>query len=391
MKVYEYQAKSILAKYGVPLLRGVPVFEAGAAAQAAEGLSTSGPWVVKAQVHAGGRGKAGGVKIARSLQEVADISRAMLGAKLVTRQTGPAGIAVHRLYIEEACDIARELYAAILIDRSSQKICVLASAEGGMEIEELAEKRPEAIRRMLIDPLQAPGVGAFEAFSSELGLEDGERERFGDALLKLYEAFVHEDASLLEINPMVITRGGEVIALDAKLIVDDNALFRHPETAAMLDPQAEDRLELLARKSNLSYIDLDGDIACMVNGAGLAMATMDIIKLYGGSPANFLDVGGSATVERITAAFRIMLENPNIHAILINIFGGIMQCDIVAQGLVEASRTLNLKLPMVVRMHGTHEEEGHRILRESGLSFISAETMSDAAEKAVRAAREAAQ
>lgn len=391
MKVYEYQAKSILAKYGVPLLRGVPVFEAGAAAQAAESLSTSGPWVVKAQVHAGGRGKAGGVKIARSLQEVADISRAMLGAKLVTRQTGPAGIAVHRLYIEEACDIVRELYAAILIDRSSQKICVLASAEGGMEIEELAEKRPEAIRRMLIDPLQAPGAGAFEAFASELGLEDGERERFGNALLKLYGAFVHEDASLLEINPMVITRGGEVIALDAKLIVDDNALFRHPETAAMLDPQAEDRLELLARKSNLSYIDLDGDIACMVNGAGLAMATMDIIKLYGGSPANFLDVGGSATVERITAAFRIMLENPNIHAILINIFGGIMQCDIVAQGLVEASRTLNLKLPMVVRMHGTHEEEGHRILRESGLSFISAETMSDAAEKAVRAAREAAQ
>lgn len=387
MKLYEYQAKAILAGHGVPVLRGTPVFEADKAVEAAKALGETGPWVVKAQVHAGGRGKAGGVKLAKTLGEVDVISHQMIGMTLVSKQTGPKGVPVRKVYIEEGCRIARELYAAVLVDRAAQKVCVLASSAGGMEIEDLARDNPDAIKKLLIDPVSGPASGAFEGLAAEAGLEGAERQKFADVLSKLYEAFCAEDALLVEVNPMVFTESGDVLALDAKLSVDDNALFRHPETAKLLDPEAEDPLELQAKEKSLSYIALDGNIGCMVNGAGLAMATMDIIKLYGGSPANFLDVGGSATVERITAAFRIMMENPRIRAILVNIFGGIMQCDVAAEGLVEATRTLGIKLPIVVRMHGTHEAEAHRILRESGLALIPADTMSDAAQKAVAAAK----
>lgn len=387
MKLYEYQAKEILARHGVPVLRGTPVFEASEAKGAAQALSSEGPWVVKAQVHAGGRGKAGGVKVVKTLDEVASVSEKMLGSTLVTKQTGPAGVKVRRLYIEEGCRIARELYAAVLVDRASQKACVLASSAGGMEIEDLARENPDAIKQLLIDPVKGPEAGAFEALAASAGLEGEEKAKFAEFAAKLYQAFLEEDASLVEVNPMVFTEAGEAVALDAKLSVDDNSLFRHPETAKLLDPEAEDPLELQAKAVDLSYIALDGDIGCMVNGAGLAMATMDIIKLYGGNPANFLDVGGSATVDRITAAFRIMMENPRIRAILVNIFGGIMQCDVVAQGLVESVKSLGIKLPIVVRMHGTHEAEAHRILKESGLALIPADTMSDAAQKAVAAAK----
>lgn len=387
MKLYEYQAKEILARHGVPVLRGTPVFEASEAKGAAQALSSEGPWVVKAQVHAGGRGKAGGVKVVKTLDEVASVSEKMLGSTLVTKQTGPAGVKVRRLYIEEGCRIARELYAAVLIDRASQKACVLASSAGGMEIEDLARENPDAIKQLLIDPVKGPEAGAFEALAASAGLEGEEKAKFAEFVAKLYQAFLEEDASLVEVNPMVFTEAGEAVALDAKLSVDDNSLFRHPETAKLLDPEAEDPLELQAKAVDLSYIALDGDIGCMVNGAGLAMATMDIIKLYGGNPANFLDVGGSATVDRITAAFRIMMENPRIRAILVNIFGGIMQCDVVAQGLVESVKSLGIKLPIVVRMHGTHEAEAHRILKEFGLALIPADTMSDAAQKAVAAAK----
>lgn len=387
MKLYEYQAKEILARHGVPVLRGTPVFEASEAKGAAQALSSEGPWVVKAQVHAGGRGKAGGVKVVKTLDEVASVSEKMLGSTLVTKQTGPAGVKVRRLYIEEGCRIARELYAAVLVDRASQKACVLASSAGGMEIEDLARENPDAIKQLLIDPVKGPEAGAFEALAASAGLEGEEKAKFAEFVAKLYQAFLEEDASLVEVNPMVFTEAGEAVALDAKLSVDDNSLFRHPETAKLLDPEAEDPLELQAKAVDLSYIALDGDIGCMVNGAGLAMATMDIIKLYGGNPANFLDVGGSATVDRITAAFRIMMENPRIRAILVNIFGGIMQCDVVAQGLVESVKALGIKLPIVVRMHGTHEAEAHRILKESGLALIPADTMSDAAQKAVAAAK----
>lgn len=387
MKLYEYQAKEILARHGVPVLRGTPVFEASEAKGAAQALSSEGPWVVKAQVHAGGRGKAGGVKVVKTLDEVASVSEKMLGSTLVTKQTGPAGVKVRRLYIEEGCRIARELYAAVLVDRASQKACVLASSAGGMEIEDLARENPDAIKQLLIDPVKGPEAGAFEALAASAGLEGEEKAKFAEFVAKLYQAFLEEDASLVEVNPMVFTEAGEAVALDAKLSVDDNSLFRHPETAKLLDPEAEDPLELQAKAVDLSYIALDGDIGCMVNGAGLAMATMDIIKLYGGNPANFLDVGGSATVDRITAAFRIMMENPRIRAILVNIFGGIMQCDVVAQGLVESVKSLGIKLPIVVRMHGTHEAEAHRILKESGLALIPADTMSDAAQKAVAAAK----
>lgn len=387
MKLYEYQAKAILAGHGVPVLRGTPVFEADKAVDAAKALGETGPWVVKAQVHAGGRGKAGGVKLAKTLAEVDAIARQMIGMTLISKQTGPKGVPVRKVYIEEGCKIARELYAAVLVDRAAQKVCVLASSAGGMEIEDLARDNPDAIKKLLIDPVAGPVPGAFEGLAAEAGLEGAEQQKFAEVLSKLYEAFCAEDALLVEVNPMVFTESGDVLALDAKLSVDDNALFRHPETAKLLDPEAEDPLELQAKEKNLSYIALDGNIGCMVNGAGLAMATMDIIKLYGGSPANFLDVGGSATVERITAAFRIMMENPRIRAILVNIFGGIMQCDVAAEGLVEATRTLGIKLPIVVRMHGTHEAEAHRILRESGLALIPADTMSDAAQKAVAAAK----
>ena len=371
MKLYEYQAKAILAGHGVPVLRGTLVVDAKHAIDAAKSLSSEGPWVVKAQVHAGGRGKAGGVKLAKSLAEVADISKSMLGMTLVTKQTGPAGIPVRKIYIEEGCRIARELYSAVLVDRASQKICVLASMAGGMEIEDLAASRPEAIKKLLVDPVAGPAEGGFELLAAGIGLKGEEKKKFADVLSRLYDAFIKEDALLVEVNPMVFTEAGDVIALDAKLTVDDNALFRHPDT----------------KEVGLSYIALNGNIGCMVNGAGLAMATMDIIKLYGGSPANFLDVGGSATVERITAAFRIMMENPRISAILVNIFGGIMQCDVAARGLVEATRALGITLPIVVRMHGTHEVEAHRILKNSGLSIVSADTMSDAAQKAVAAAK----
>lgn len=387
MKLYEYQAKAILAGHGVPVLRGTLVVDAKHAIDAAKSLSSEGPWVVKAQVHAGGRGKAGGVKLAKSLAEVADISKSMLGMTLVTKQTGPAGIPVRKIYIEEGCRIARELYSAVLVDRASQKICVLASMAGGMEIEDLAASRPEAIKKLLVDPVAGPAEGGFELLAAGIGLKGEEKKKFADVLSRLYDAFIKEDALLVEVNPMVFTEAGDVIALDAKLTVDDNALFRHPDTARLMDPEAEDPLELQAKEVGLSYIALNGNIGCMVNGAGLAMATMDIIKLYGGSPANFLDVGGSATVERITAAFRIMMENPRISAILVNIFGGIMQCDVAARGLVEATRALGITLPIVVRMHGTHEVEAHRILKNSGLSIVSADTMSDAAQKAVAAAK----
>jgi succinyl-CoA synthetase beta subunit len=384
VKIHEYQGKEIFRKYGVATPRGFPAFSVDEAVDAAKKLGGK-VWVVKAQIHAGGRGKGGGVKVAKSLDEVRNFSKKILGMNLVTHQTGPGGQKVRRLLIEEGADIKKELYVGMVVDRGTQKVVLMASSEGGMDIEEVAAKTPEKIHKVFIDPVQ----GLADADADEIALAIGIPQASvaqGRAIFKaLHKCFDETDASLAEINPLILSGKNDVIALDSKLNFDDNALFRHPEIVALRDLDEEDPLEVEASKYDLNYISLDGNIACMVNGAGLAMATMDTIKLFGGAPANFLDVGGGATAEKVTAAFKIMLSNKKVKAILVNIFGGIMKCDTIATGVVAAAREVNLSVPLVVRMKGTNEELGKKILKDSGLPIISADNMADAAKKVVGA------
>ncbi|MCZ6592354.1 MAG: ADP-forming succinate--CoA ligase subunit beta [Alphaproteobacteria bacterium] len=387
MNIHEYQAKGLLAKYGVAVPRGGVAYTVEEAESTAKDLGGS-VWVVKAQIHAGGRGKGGGVKVVKSIAEVKEAADQILGMTLITPQTGPAGKQVRCIYIEEGCDIARELYLGMLVDRAAGRITVMASTEGGMEIEEVAEHSPEKILKISIDP--AIGLQPFHArqVAFGLGLEGKQVSSAVKLLLGVYSAFNDSDASLIEINPLVVTGNGVVIALDAKMNFDDNALFRHKDIAEMRDENEEDPSELEASRHELNYIKLDGAIGCMVNGAGLAMATMDIINLYGGEPANFLDVGGGADKERVTTAFKIILSDDNVQGILVNIFGGIMRCDVIAEGVVAAAREVDLNVPLVVRLEGTNVELGKKILAESGLAIVSAENLADAAEKVVKAVKE---
>ncbi len=386
MKIHEYQGKQILREFGVPVPRGIPAFTVEEAVKAAEELG--GPvWVVKAQIHAGGRGKGGGVKVARSIDEVRERAGQILGMQLVTHQTGPEGQKVRRLLIEEGADIKKELYLSLVIDRGTQRVAMLASSEGGMDIEEVAHRNPDAIKKVFIDPAAGLTPAQCDEVAAAIGIPESAYADARKVMLGLYQAFVDKDASLAEINPLIVTGDGRVVALDAKFNFDANALFRHPDIVAMRDLDEEDPAEIEASKFDLAYISLDGDIGCLVNGAGLAMATMDTIKLYGGEPANFLDVGGGATTEKVTEAFKIMLRNPNLKAILVNIFGGIMKCDTIAEGVVAASRAVGLKVPLVVRMKGTNEDLGKEILAKSGLPIITANNMAEAAEKVVAAAR----
>ena len=389
MNIHEYQAKAVLAKYGVAVPRGHAAFTPEEAVQKANELG--GPvWVVKAQIHAGGRGKAGGVKVVKSVADVEKEAKRLLGSTLVTHQTGPEGKEVHRLYIEEGSSIERELYLSVLVDRATSRISFIASTEGGMDIEEVAAKTPEKILSFSVDP--ASGISGFHGrkVAYALGLE-GDLNKQGVALIeKLYKAFVAEDMSMLEINPLVVTGEGKIVCLDAKVNFDSNALYRHKDIVELRDLTEEDPSEVEASKYDLNYIKLDGKIGCMVTGAGLAMATMDIIKLYGSEPANFLDVGGGATKEKVTAAFKIILSDPSVEGILVNIFGGIMRCDIIAEGVVAAAKEVSLSVPLVVRLEGTNVELGKKIMAESGLPIISADNLADAAEKIVKAVKEAA-
>jgi succinyl-CoA synthetase beta subunit len=386
MKIHEYQAKEILRKYGVATPRGVPCFSVDEAVHAARELG--GPvWVVKAQIHAGGRGKGGGVKLARSLEEVKALASQILGMRLVTHQTGPEGQKVRRLLIEEGADIKMEYYLGMVVDRDTQRACLMGSPEGGVDIEEVAAKHPERIHKVLVDPATGLKDAEADGLARKLGLAETSVPDARTLLQELYRAFWETDASLVEINPLIVTGAGRVVALDAKMTFDDNALFRHPEIVAMRDLDEEDPAEVEASKYDLSYIQLEGDIGCLVNGAGLAMATMDIIKFYDGRPANFLDVGGGATTEKVTEAFKIMLRNPSLKAILVNIFGGIMKCDVIATALVAAAKVVSLRVPLVVRLEGTNVELGKRILGESGLPIIAAANMADAAQKVVAAAK----
>ena len=385
MKIHEYQGKQVLAKYGVPVPRGIPCFSVDEALAAAQKLG--GPvWVVKAQIHAGGRGKGGGVKLARSMDEVKAHASSILGMQLKTHQTGPEGQKVRRLLVEEGADIRKELYVGMVVDRETQRVALMASSEGGMDIEEVATHTPEKIHKVYIDP--ATGLTDAEAddVAAKIGVPAASVPQARAVLQGLYKAFWETDASLAEINPLILTGDGKVIALDAKLNFDSNALYRHPEIVELRDLDEEDPAEIEASKFDLSYIQLDGNIGCLVNGAGLAMATMDTIKLFGGEPANFLDVGGGATTEKVTEAFKIMLRNPRLQAILVNIFGGIMRCDVIAEGVVAASKAVGLKVPLVVRMKGTNEDLGKKILKDSGLPIIAADTMAEAAQKVVAAA-----
>jgi len=389
MNIHEYQAKSLLAKYGVAVPRGGVAFTPEEAANVARELG--GPvWVVKAQIHAGGRGKGGGVKVVKSIDAVTNTAKTMLGMTLVTHQTGPEGKLVKRLYVEEGCDIKRELYLSLLIDRATSRVTVMASTEGGMDIEEVAAKHPKKIFKLAIDPVT--GLQPFHArkIAFALKLKDKQVGSAVKFLTAMYQAFMGLDASIVEINPLVVTGAGDLIALDAKMNFDDNALFRHKDVAEMRDPDEEDPSELEAAKYELNYVKLDGKIGCMVNGAGLAMATMDIIKLYGSEPANFLDVGGGATKERVTAAFKIILKDPNVKGILVNIFGGIMRCDVIAEGVIAAAREVKLSVPLVVRLEGTNVDLGKKIMAESGLPIISGDNLADAAQKVVKAVKEAA-
>ncbi len=386
MKIHEYQAKELLRRYGVPTPKAVASFTVEDAVSAARELGGE-VWVVKAQIHAGGRGKGGGVKLARSLEEVRARATEILGMQLVTHQTGPQGQKVRRLLVEEGAAIAKELYVGAVVDRVTQRIVLMASSEGGMDIEEVAAHTPELIHKAVVDP----GVGLTDAQGTDLVRRIGIPETSvpeAVALLKsLYQAFYDTDAALVEINPLILTANGRVLALDAKITFDDNALYRHPDILQLRDLDEEDPAEIEASRFGLSYISLEGDIGCLVNGAGLAMATMDIIKLFGGQPANFLDVGGGATTEKVTEAFKIMLGNPHLKAILVNIFGGIMKCDVIAQGVVEAARQVQLAVPLVVRLEGTNVDLGKNILALSGLPIITASNMADAAQKVVAAAR----
>ena len=386
MKIHEYQAKEILRKYGVATPRGTPCFSVDEAVSAAKRLGGK-VWVVKAQIHAGGRGKGGGVKLARSLDEVKSHAGSILGMQLKTHQTGPDGQKVRRLLIEEGADIRKELYLGMVVDRGTQRVVLMASSEGGMDIEEVAAKTPEKIHKVAVDPVKGLADTDAEDVARKIGVPAKGIPQARDLLKELYQAFNETDASLAEINPLIVTGDERVLALDAKMNFDDNALFRHPEIVAMRDLDEEDPAEIEASKYDLSYISLDGNIGCLVNGAGLAMSTMDIIKLYGGSPANFLDVGGGASTEKVTEAFKIMLKNPNLKAILVNIFGGIMKCDVIAEGVVTAARQVSLKVPLVVRLEGTNVDLGKKILAESGLPIISGANMADAAQKVVAAAK----
>ena len=384
MKIHEYQGKEILRQFGVPVPRGYPAFSVLEASEAAQKLG--GPvWVVKAQIHAGGRGKGGGVKLARSLDEVKKLAGEILGMQLKTHQTGPDGQKVRRLLIEEGADIKKEYYVAAVTDRATQKVAMMASSEGGMDIEEVAHATPEKILKVFIDP----ALGLTDAQGAELangiGVPAASQAQAIDVFKKLYQTYMDTDCSLAEINPLILEGNGHIKALDAKFNFDPNALFRHPEIVAYRDLDEEDPAEVEASKFDLAYIQLDGNIGCLVNGAGLAMATMDTIKLFGAEPANFLDVGGGATAEKVTEAFKIMLGNPKVKAILVNIFGGIMRCDTIAEGVIAACKAVNLNVPLVVRMKGTNEEIGKKMLAESGLPIISADSMADAA-KAVMAA-----
>ena len=387
MKIHEYQAKALLRKFGVPLLRGLVATSPAEAEAAAVELGTP-VCVVKAQIHAGGRGKAGGVKLARSPAEARDHAEAMIGMTLRTAQTGPAGQRVSKVYVEEGCRIERELYLGMTLDRETSRITVMASADGGVEIEEVAAKHPDRILRVAVDPLTGLQANQARALAFALGLRGELATRFEGFAVALYRAYTTLDASLAEVNPLVVTADGQLLALDAKLEVDDNALGRHPEVAALRDPDEEQPREAEAKQHDLSYVALDGDIGCMVNGAGLAMGTMDTIQLAGGRPANFLDVGGGASEAKVAAAFKILLSDPGVRAVLVNIFGGIMKCDVIANGVVAAARQVELSVPLVVRLEGTNVERGKEILAGSGLDVIAADDLADAARKAVRAARE---
>lgn len=386
MNIHEYQGKELLRKFGVNVPRGIPAFTVEEAVKAAEELG--GPvWVVKAQIHAGGRGKGGGVKLAKSVDEVRQLASEILGMQLVTHQTGPEGRKVKRLLIEEGADIKKEYYLGIVTDRGSQKNAVMASSEGGMDIEEVAAKTPEKLLKVFVDPAVGLTAEDAEKLARGIGVPEESVAEAVDQFQKLYKAYCETDASLAEINPLILTGDGHIRALDAKFNFDSNALFRQPEIVAYRDLDEEDPAEIEASKFDLAYIQLDGNIGCLVNGAGLAMATMDTIKLFGGEPANFLDVGGGATAEKVTEAFKIMLKNDDVKAILVNIFGGIMRCDVIAEGVVAACRAVNLNVPLVVRMKGTNEELGKQILADSGLPIISADTMAEAATKVVEAAK----
>lgn len=386
MKIHEYQSKDLLRQFGIAVPHSIAVFSAQEALEAAQKLGGT-RWMVKAQIHAGGRGKGGGVVLAYSPQEVQEIASRMLGANLVTHQTGPSGKKVRRILIEEAVDIQCEYYVSVLFDRTSQKVVILACSDGGMEIEEVAKTHPEKIIKVEIDPLVGIMTQQCLMLMKGLGVATAFEGEFLQLFIRLYTFFMETDATLVELNPLIIEKNGSVIALDAKLDIDNNALFRHPEIVALRDMDEENPAELEAAAYDLSYISLDGNIGCMVNGAGLAMATMDIIKLYGGEPANFLDVGGGASEEKVMAAFEIMLKKPKVKALLVNIFGGIMRCDVIANGIVAASRKIKLTIPLVVRMKGAYEEEGRQVLEASGLPIISAQTMAEAAQMAVDAAR----
>ena len=386
MKIHEYQGKEVFRRFGMATPRGVPCFTVDEAVAAAKQLGGN-VWVVKAQIHAGGRGKGGGVKVAKSLDEVRARAKQILGMQLVTHQTGPGGQKVRRLLIEEGANIAKELYVGMVVDRGTQRVCLMASSEGGMDIEEVAAHTPEKIHKVFVDPKAGLSDAEAADVARKIGIPEGSNAQGRDMLKALYRCFDETDASLAEINPLIVTADGKVIALDSKLNFDDNALFRHPDIVAMRDLDEEDALEIEASKYDLNYISLDGNIGCMVNGAGLAMATMDTIKLFGGTPANFLDVGGGATAEKVTAAFKIMLSNPKVKAILVNIFGGIMKCDTIALGVVAAAREVKLSVPLVVRMKGTNEELGKKILKDSGLPIISADNMAEAARRIVAAVK----
>jgi succinyl-CoA synthetase beta subunit len=384
MKIHEYQGKELFRRYGVPVPRGVPAFSVDEAVKAAQSLG--GPvWVVKAQIHAGGRGKGGGVKLARSLDEVRERASEILGMQLVTHQTGPTGQKVRRLLVEEGADIKKELYVGMVVDRATQRVTLMASSEGGMDIEEVAAHTPEKIHKVHVDPSVGLKDSEADDVAAKIGIPAASVPAARAVLQGLYKAFWDTDASLAEINPLILTGDGRVIALDSKMNFDSNALYRHPDIVEMRDLDEEDPAEVEASKFDLTYIQLDGNIGCLVNGAGLAMATMDTIKLFGGEPANFLDVGGGATTEKVTEAFKLMLRNPKLKAILVNIFGGIMRCDVIAEGVVAASRAVHLKVPLVVRMKGTNEQLGKKILADSGLPIISADTMAEAAQKVIAA------
>jgi succinyl-CoA synthetase beta subunit len=389
MKIHEYQAKVVLREFGIPVPRGIPAFSVAEAETAAHQLG--GPvWVVKAQIHAGGRGKAGGVKVVNSIEAVTREARRILGSSLVTHQTGPKGKVVNRLYIEEGSAIEKEFYVSALVDRVTSRVAFVASTEGGMDVEEVARERPEKIFTFAIDPVTGVMPHHGRRLAQALRLTGSLAKQVEGLLAKLYAAFVAKDMSLLEVNPLVVTKSGELICLDAKIIFDDNALFRHADIVALRDITEEDEKEIEASKHDLNYVALDGTIGCMVNGAGLAMATMDIIKLYGESPANFLDVGGSATKDRVAAAFKIITSDPQVKGILVNIFGGIMRCDVIAEGVVAAVKQVGLRVPLVVRLEGTNVDRGKQIIATSNLNVTPANDLDDAAQKIVKAVRGAA-